>query len=167
MRTGPDSYTSARIKTLGKFAEYRHTWEARIKLPTGAGVWPAWWLMGPAGWPQGGEIDIVESFGNSWAPATTVWTPNASGTDMVSSQQAEFVNDGNWHTWRMTWGADLVFTMDGREYFAATPDAGWIYANGKPMFILLNLAVGGTGGGAVPSTRTFPVDMLIDYVRVW
>jgi len=166
-------YTSARIKTLGKFSHYGRTWESRIKWPTQDGFWPAWWMMGsnPDQWPASGEVDIFEVYGNGWAPGSTVWTPNSAATAMESSQSADFVNDGDWHTWRFFYDepgtGNMIFHKDGVLYLTATPGPGWCYSNGNPLYTLLNLAVGGSGGGAVPAGAEFPVDLLVDYVRCW
>ena len=172
-------YTSARVTTNGKFATYGHTWEASIKLDIQAGsklstpvggTWPAWWFMGPGGWPKYGEIDMVEVFGNgTWEPASTVWTPSASGTEMnEANQQGAFSVDSGWHTWRMAvaepGNGDITFSKDGVVYFTATPGAGWIYSSGNPLYTILNLAVGGSGGGT-PNPLLFPVEMLVDYVH--
>ena len=168
-------YTSARITTQDKFSHYGRTWEARIKWPTQAGFWPAWWFMGnnsPSNWPNCGEIDMFEVYGvPGWSPQSTVWKPNAAGTAMASSQSQDFTNDGNWHTWRFFYdepgSGNLVFHKDGALYWTVTPDAGWWYAKGNPLYTILNLAVGGDGGGSIPTSTVFPVDLLVDYVRAW
>lgn len=167
------TYHSARLKTLGKFSQYRGTFEARIKLDVQPGLWPAWWSMGAnideAGWPACGEVDMLENYGGSVAQ-TSVHTPDNAGTGMLTKEADIAVDDG-WHTWRMWWETGtggFTFYKDGVEYLAVAPAqmANWRFNAGVPMFMLLNLAVGGTAGPP-PDTVQFPVDLLVDYVRVW
>jgi beta-glucanase (GH16 family) len=167
----PGVYHSARLVTQGRQEQAYGTWDARIKFTHTEGLWPAWWLMGnkpPAQWPSCGEVDVFEEYGvSNWSPQTTVWFP--SGNVMAGNTAKAFVNDSNWHAWRMTWlPSGFTFYKDGTEYFSVpTQQTDWPYVADNPMYMILNLAVGGTGGGDVGST-TFPsVEMMVDYVRVW
>lgn len=148
-----------------------HTWEARVKLQClTPGAWPAWWLMttNPA---RGGEIDIMEWFGNGgWGPGSTVHT-RLDGTLRATHP---IVVDTEWHTWRCQWdAAGIRFWKDpgfGTPPYFEVP-AGSIEAwpfndPGFQLFPILNLAVSGSGGGD-PSAGIYPADMLVDYVRVW
>ncbi len=170
--TGQATYRSARLKTLGKFSQYHGTFEARIKLAPEEGAWPAWWMMGAnigqVGWPRCGEVDILENFGDSGDVATSVHTPNGSG---VFTKRATTAVDDQWHVWRLQWkpgAAGFTFFKDGVPYSNVAPShlPDWCFSSGVPMFMLLNLAVGGAAGSPSAASR-FPVEMLADYVRVW
>jgi hypothetical protein len=157
------------------FGKYRGpigtTWEARIKLNClTPGAWPAWYMANnnPV---NGGEVDVMEWYGNgSWAPGTTVHAKLNGGEH--SSQTIAV--DSAWHTWRAQWDtAGIRFWKDyvdgAQPYFSvpasALPD--WPFNTaGYTLFPILNLAVAGSGGGD-PSAGTYPADMLVDYVRVW
>ena len=166
------TYQSARLKTIGIFSQYQGMFEARIKLDVQSGLWPAWWAMGAnfgqVGWPACGEVDMLENYGYSLAE-TSVHTPDGAGTGMVT-KYADIAVDNGWHTWSMCWGAGaggFTFYKDGVSYLTVAPTqmANWCFSSGVPMFMLLNLAVGGAAG-APPDSTQFPVDMLVDYVRV-
>jgi beta-glucanase (GH16 family) len=166
---GTTTYRSARLKTLGKFTQYHGTFEARIKLDPQPGTWPAWWMMGAnigtVGWPKCGEVDILENFGGAADVVTSVHTPKDAG---VATERGSTAVNNTWHTWRVHWdAAGFTFFKDGTQYLDVSPSQlpNWPFSSGVPMFMLLNLAIGG-GAGSPASTR-FPVDMLVDYVRVW
>jgi len=170
---GGGNFTSARLKTLGLFDRVNGTWEARIKLSQAPGTWPAWWLLGSdiaeVGWPACGEVDMLEWYGNGeWAPTTAVHVPSAAGQD--ASIHTVISVDNRWHVWKVWWNVatnNFVFYKDSKQYFKVKPSQlpSWPFT-GKPLFTILNVAVGGTGGGS-PSGTKFPVDMLVDYVRVY
>jgi beta-glucanase (GH16 family) len=168
-REGP-AYFGGRIEGRWR-GGIGHTWEARVKLLClTAGCWPAWWLMttDPA---RGGEIDVLEWFGNGgWGPGSTVHT-YLDGSERVTHP---IEVDTEWHTWRCQWDAAGIrfwrdFAPGAPPYFdvPAGSLAAWSYNEpGFQMFPILNLAVSGSGGGD-PSTGVYPADMLVDYVRVW
>lgn len=169
------TYHSARLKTLGKFSQYQGTFEARIKLDIQAGAWPAWWMMGDnittVGWPRCGEVDMLENYGRSATVRTSVHTPNRTADGVFTKSAGTFADDA-WHTWRTRWGppdGGFAFYKDGARYLTVEPDQvpDWCFGSGVPMFMLLNLAIGGTAAGPPPASTRFPVDMLVDYVRVW
>ena len=148
-----------------------HTWEARIKLDClTAGCWPAWYLSNdnPA---NGGEVDVMEWYGNgNWAPGTTVHA-KLNGGEHVSHSLAL---DSGWHTWRCQWdAAGIRFWQDyvdgAQPYFDVAanslPDSHF-NDPGYQMFPVINLAVAGSGGGD-PGAGTYPADMLVDWIRVW
>ena len=168
---GTAAYRSARLKTLGKFTQYHGTFEARIKLDPQEGTWPAWWMMGAnigtVGWPKCGEVDILENFGDSGDVLTSVHALDRTGSG-ASTKRSSVAVDSNWHTWRLRWApAGLTFFKDGARYMDVGPSQvpNWPFSSGVPMFMLLNLAIG--GGSGSPARTRFPVDMLVDYVHVW
>ncbi len=173
---GPCQYTSARLLTQHRFEFGYGRVEARIKVPEGAGIWPAFWSLGndigEVGWPQTGEIDIMEFVGRE--PTTvfgTIHGPGYSGGDIFGGtyEVGEPVGD-RFHTFAIEWQPDLiVWYTDGIEYHRATPaDVApdeWVFDH--PFFLLLNVAVGGNFGGPVGPDTTFPQSMTVDYVRVY
>lgn len=174
----PREYTSARIKTQGLFAQANGRFEARIKIPSGQGLWPAFWLLGndvgSSGWPYCGEIDIMESVGS--APATVVGTihgPNYSGGASISSRTtlASGKYSDDFHIYAVEWeDTQIRFYVDGTLYGTRTPadlPSGSVWVFNHPFFLILNVAVGGNWPGAPDGTTTFPQQMLVDYVRVY
>src|SRR5215471_3895202 len=171
------SFTSARLKTQGLFsAQYGHL-EARIKLPAGRGIWPAFWMLGSnissVGWPQCGEIDVMENIGSE--PSVnhgSAHGPGYSGGRAITATYrlpgtARFADD--FHTFAIDWTpGTIVFLVDGQTYHtvarAAIPSGStWVFD--APFFLLLNVAVGGTFPGNPDTTTTFPQEMVVDYVR--
>lgn len=170
------AYTSARLKTLGKFSQLGGHFQARIKLNSQRGLWPAFWMMGSditsVNWPQCGEVDILEDYGYS-AMESSVHAPDGNGS--VYTADGGLPSDTAWHVYQMDWDATgFMFSRDGSPYMSVPPSfcpaKDWVFGPGTPnnggMFFLLNLAVGGNVGTPPASTR-FPVQMLVDYVRVW
>ena len=172
------NYTSARLKTEGQFSQRYGRFEARIQVPSGQGVWPAFWLLGDdfssAGWPTCGEIDIMENVGSE--PATihgSLHGPGYSGanplTAVYSLLRGRFSEA--FHLFVVEWEPQAVrFYVDGERYATKTPadiPAGtrWVYDH--PFFVLLNLAVGGNMPGNPNDSTVFPQYMLVDYVRVY
>jgi uncharacterized protein (TIGR03437 family) len=168
-------YTSARIKTQGRFSVTYGKVEARIKIPAGQGIWPAFWMLGAdidqVGWPACGEIDIMENIGKE--PTTihgTLHGPGYSGGSAIGGPFTgpRFADD--FHIYGIEWSPDsVVFFVDGKQYFSVTPaklPAGksWVFQH--PFFLILNVAVGGTWPGNPDATSTFPQQMLLDWVRV-
>jgi beta-glucanase (GH16 family) len=172
------SYTSARLKTQGMFsAEYGRI-ESRIRLPFGQGIWPAFWMLGTnittVGWPQCGEIDVMENVGRE--PSVnhgSVHGPGYSGGNSVSglyrlSGSSRFADD--FHVFAIQWAPQSIsFFVDGVSYKTVTPaslpsGASWVFDN--PFFLILNVAVGGNFPGSPDTTTAFPQEMIVDYVRV-
>lgn len=181
--TGPDgvsrNYTSARLKTSGKFSQAYGRFEARIKMPIGKGIWPAFWLLGDdiatVGWPKCGEIDIVENLGSEPSVAHgTIHGPGYSGDHAIGSpytlpDDKRFTDD--FHIFAVEWEPqEIRFYVDDNLYATRRPSelpAGAHWAYDHPFYILLNLAVGGKWPGNPDSTTQFPQKMLVDYVRVY
>lgn len=181
--TGADKvsrdYTSARLITKKTFTTQYGRFVARIKLPRGQGIWPAFWMLGvdidKVGWPKSGEIDIMEYIGKEPSNIyATIHGPGYSGKDGPSTVYSlpgknNFADD--FHTFALEWEPDVLrFYCDDVLFKTATPKdlpAGtkWVYD--RPYFILLNLAVGGNWPGSPDDTTVFPQVMLVDYVRVY
>jgi len=185
--TGDDgvtrNYTSARLKTLGKFSQTYGRFEARIKIPRGQGLWPAFWMLGTdiekPGWPGCGEIDIMENIGKEPALVHgTIHGPGYSGGHGIGAPYAlpdalpadqRFADD--FHLFAVEWEANVIrFYVDDHLYATRTPadlpkGAKWVYDH--PFFVLLNVAVGGDWPGSPDASSEFPQTMLVDYVRVY
>lgn len=167
---GGQRYTSARLVTRGKADWTYGFFEVRAKLPCGQGTWPAIWTLGSRGtWPDDGELDIMEQVGSNPSRVFgTVHTrqsggPGTGGAVQVSDACTAF------HDYQMTWTAEAIeFGVDGVNYYRyANPKAGattWPFD--APQYLLLNIAIGGTLGGAIDD-RIFPVAMEIEHVRVY
>lgn len=171
-------YTSARLNTKGTFEFTYGRVEARIKLPSGAGVWPAFWMLGSeidkVGWPNCGEIDVMEFIGKE--PSTiygTIHGPGYSGDKSISRSVRlpdKAIVSEDFHVFAVEWSETKIsWFLDGRLYSTLSKKdlpgrAVWAFE--KPYFLLLNFAVGGRWPGNPDATTTFPQSMLIDYVRV-
>lgn len=171
------SYTSARLFTKDRF-EFRYgTVEARIKVADGQGIWPAFWMLGydawSAGWPESGEMDIMETFNETRDVYTTVHGPSTSSTGRYSVgtwHPSAVPYSADFHVYGVRWAPELVeFMIDGRVVKTVRPTdvpAGGRWVFDKPNYLLLNVAVGGWAGP--PDTTTaFPRTMLVDWVRVY
>ena len=175
---GPCEYTSARLLTKDRFEVAYGRVEARIKVPVGAGLWPAFWMLGTdideVDWPQTGEIDIMEHVGRQPNQVFgTLHGPGYSGGQSYGKvyDLGKPVAD-EFHTYAVEWQPDqITWFIDGMPYFTATSSdpfmqgKQWVFNH--PFFILLNVAVGGNFGGAVGSDTTFPQTMSVDYVRLY
>jgi beta-glucanase (GH16 family) len=180
--TGPDGvtreYTSARLKTEKLFTQKYGKFEARIRVPKGQGMWPAFWMLGDdistAGWPACGEIDIMENVG--FEPAKihgTIHGPGYSGDDSLGAPYVlltgNFADD--FHVFGVEWEPkEIRFYVDGHLYETRTPadlpaGAHWVFDH--PFFLILNVAVGGKWPGNPDASTKFPQQMLVDYVRVY
>jgi beta-glucanase (GH16 family) len=174
---GSCQYTSARLNTAGRFTQQYGHIEARIKMPRGQGIWPAFWALGDnigqVGWPASGEIDIMESVGRT--PSTNYGSlhgPGYSGGNPLTGSYTlpggqKFADD--FHTFAVDWSPNVVsWSVDGNQYSrhtsADTNGNPWVYNH--PFFLILNVAVGGTFPGNPDGSSTYPQRMLVDYVRV-
>ncbi len=180
------NYTSARIKTQGNFSFAYGKIEARIKLPYGNGIWPAFWLLGDnitsVGWPACGESDIMEMIGGSGTGNTgsnlsdskvygTLHWKNSNGTH-ASYGTSYVLNSGkfadNFHNFGMIWTPQKIqIYVDGTIYYSIDITPSGLSAFQKKFFIILNLAVGGNWPGYPNSSTVFPQTMQVDYVRVY
>ena len=172
---GSCQYTSGRLLTSGKFTQRYGRFEASIKVPKGQGIWPAFWMLGDnlgsVGWPQSGEIDIMENVGKE--PNTlygTIHGPGYSGGSAISGNRVLSAPLGDaFHSYAVEWSPNLiVWYLDGNEYFRVTPASlggrQWVFDH--PFFLILNVAVGGNWPGSPDASTSFPQTMLVDWVRV-
>lgn len=170
------NYTSARVKTQGLHAWTYGRVEARLRLPYGNGIWPAFWMLGAdiqeAGWPGSGEIDIMEHIGREANRVYgTVHGPSYSGGNGVGRYHnlPEGTLNEDFHVFAIEWEEEEIrWYVDDVEYFKVTPAAlpgRWVYDH--PFFIIINLAVGGNWPGYPDETTVFPQFLYVDYVRVY
>ncbi len=174
---GMGGYTSARLKTEGKQYFHHGIIVARIKVPYGQGIWPAFWMLGKnfpsAGWPRCGEIDIMEVVGGDATKESTVhgtlhW---GSSFNNKSSEGGKFIHTENlskdWHYYEVEWDENRIsIKFDGQIYFSKQVYSLKDYFN-HPFFIILNIAVGGNWPGYPDKTTTFPQYMFVDWVRYY
>ncbi|ARU51149.1 beta-glucanase (GH16 family) [Cellulosimicrobium cellulans] len=174
-------YTSHRMNTSTALNTQYGRFEARIKIPAGQGLWPAFWMMGSdflegRPWPYNGEIDIMENVGfeptitHSTLHAPAYWGAGGHGGPATLPGNARFADD--FHVWAAEWDSEgIQFSLDGRDTFYASKETvestrgPWVYDH--EFYLILNLAVGGDWPGAPDASTPFPSRMLVDYVRVY
>jgi beta-glucanase (GH16 family) len=189
-------YTSARLKTEGLFSFQYGRIEARIQVPESQGMWPAFWLLGDNivtnPWPACGEADVMEHIDGSNTPFGGPGTGTAPGYDWIAgsvhgglsaSAEASLGTDypssasngfsaASWHTYGMIWTkGQIQYYVDSPTNIYATDSTSnfsgaWPFDQG-PMFVILNLAVGGTWPGSPNAATVFPSQMLVDYVQIY
>lgn len=173
-RFGSRSYTSARLKTQG-LQEFRYGLiEARIRIPRGQGIWPAFWALGAnieeVRWPYCGEIDIMENIGRE--PRTihgSVHGPGYAGGNSSSGGYtfADAAVADTFHIFAIVWEPEQIrWYVDGIHYHTVIPShSEWVFD--QPFFLILNVAVGGRWPGYPDDSTAFPQQMFIDWVRVY
>jgi beta-glucanase (GH16 family) len=174
---GTCQYTSARLNTAKTFTQKYGHFESRIKVPKGQGVWPAFWMLGDdlgsAGWPNSGEIDIMENVGKEPNSVHgTIHGPGYSGGGGIGAAYTlpngkAFADD--FHVFAVDWSpSKITWSVDGQTYQTRTPSDvngnKWVYDH--PFFLILNFAVGGDWPGSPDSGTAFPQTMTVDYVHV-
>ncbi len=175
---GACRYTSAKITTRGKMLAAQGRVEARIRIPGGQGLWPAFWMLGggfpSVPWPSCGELDIMEGKGSQRAttssavhgPGYSGRTPFANSTTLATGAFAD-----DFHTFAVEWDSSHVaFFVDGAVHFSVSRSHMAVYGKpvlDSPYFVILNLAVGGAFDGDPATDTILPATMLVDYVRVY
>ena len=173
---GGQSYTSARLKTQGLGAWKYGRVEARIQIPRGQGLWPAFWMLGDniaqVGWPACGEIDIMENIGKE--PAIVHGTAHGPGYSGANGIGAPYtLSTGafadNYHVYAIEWQpGSITWSVDSIPYETVSSSqvpGTWVFDH--PFFIILNVAVGGYWPGSPDGRTVFPQTMRVDYVRVY
>lgn len=173
---GTCQYTSARLLTAATFTRAYGRFEARMKIPRGQGLWPAFWMLGndigSVGWPASGEIDIMENIGRE--PSTVHGTIHGPGYSGAGGIGAGYSISGAFadafHTFSVDWSPNLIiWYVDGVEYQRRTPASlggnRWVFDH--PFFMIMNVAVGGSWPGNPDGSTVFPQTMTVDYVRVY
>jgi beta-glucanase (GH16 family) len=175
---GGRQYTSGRLVTKGKFSRTYGRFEARIKVPFGQGILPAFWMLGndgPKGWPECGEIDIMEVIGKEPANVYgTIHGPGYSGASSLGGKYSLPVGaklHEDFHVYAVEWEPGTIrWYFDGALFHtrsSADLPAGSKWVFDHPFHILLNLAVGGNWPGYPDATTRFPQFLTVDYVRVF
>jgi len=179
---GSDQYTSARLHTANK-----RTWKyakiaARVQLPHGEGIWPAFWMLGAnidenggdTPWPQSGEIDILELYGskNDAVVEANLHYADKSGSHASMGAASFALEQGRFadgfHVFELEWDATRVaWSVDGQQYASTSISSDEFSEFHKEYFILLNIAVGAKSAGRPDATTRFPQYMYVDWVRVY
>jgi beta-glucanase (GH16 family) len=179
---GMDQYTSARLHTANKQSWKYGKIAARIKLPQGNGIWPAFWMLGAnidenggdTPWPQSGEIDILELYGSKddgIVEANLHYADSSDSHAMMGAvpfklEKGKFADA--FHIFELEWDEkEVKWLVDGHEYASKSIESDEFSEFQKEFFILLNVAVGGTWAGRPDDTTTFPQHMYVDWVRVY
>jgi len=170
-----EKYTSTRITTKTK-KEFKYgRIEARAKLPTGQGIWPAFWMLGSniseVGWPKSGEIDILEYVGKE--PHTvynTLHTQDSHGNSVNSKKTIFETIEQGFHVYAIDWTKEKIdFSVDDKVIYTFNPaeknENTWPFD--QPFFVIVNMAIGGNFGGPEVDDRIFPQEFVVDYVRVY
>ncbi len=178
----PPGFTSARLRTMGRVELLYGRIAARIRLPSGQGMWPAFWMLPNdwvyGGWAASGEIDIVESINVADTAYGTIHYGGEWPDNLQSGGSVSLEDDGapEFHIFEVEWSPDeIVWSVDGTEYHRETSD-GWSSSGApdnprapfdQPFHLLLNVAVGGRWPGPPDETTAFPQAMVVDWVRVF
>lgn len=164
-------YTSARIKTQGLFDVEYGKIEARMKLPSGKGIWTAFWMLGSnitsVGWPSCGEIDIMERVNTELRVHGTYHHNNSGHT---YEGDFRYLDPSDFHVYAVEWDEnEMRWYADGVMYFSKDigPTSVSTEEFHEPFFILFNMAIGGNWPGSPDANTVFPATMMIDYVRVY
>lgn len=176
----PRNYSSARLNTAGKASWLYGKFVARLQLPHGPGVWPAFWMLGEninenggdVPWPVSGEIDIMELYGSKHDGVIEVNMHYDNGGHRSMGARAYQLDQGlfaeQFHSFELEWNPrELIWRVDGNEVTRNAIDGPGMEAFHKPFFILLNLAIGGTWSGKPDDSTPFPALMIVDWVRVY
>ena len=170
-----NEYTSTRIITKGKQEFQYGRFEVRIKVPSGGGLWPAFWALGndidKNPWPDCGEIDIMEYVGREPGQIFNSVHTRSSYGNTVNTKTTSAPNvEDDFHVFSMEWTLNSIqFFYDDDLVYIYSPTVrnyeNWPF--NKPFFLILNLAIGGNFGGSIDTSLVFPIEYIIDYVRVY
>ncbi len=173
-KTG-DVYKSSRLTTKDKIEFQYGTIEVRAKLPMGHGLWPAIWMLGAdiddTGWPDCGEIDIMEYVGKEpHTIYTSLHTRQSFGNTINSKKTLIDTIEEGFHIYKTKWTKDTIeFYIDNKLVYTFSPeiknDKTWPFD--KPFYIIINLAIGGNFGGPEVDDTIFPKQFEIDYIKIW
>jgi beta-glucanase (GH16 family) len=179
---GMDQYSSARLNTAGKFTFKYGKVSARIKLPYGMGIWPAFWMLGAnidenggdTSWPLCGEIDILELYGakNDAVVEANIHYADASGRHAMMGSESFELDRGifadDFHLFELEWTPKTIsWSVDGKTYASTSIASEEFSEFHKEFFLLLNIAVGGSFAGRPDSSSVFPQKMYVDWIRVY
>ncbi|SOB81114.1 Glycosyl hydrolases family 16 [Sphingomonas guangdongensis] len=155
------SYVSGRVMTRNRFAQRYGYFETRLRYSPGRGIWPAVWLL-PAdrGWPP--EIDIMEGLGHE--PAVAYQTIHSATQERQGIKVNLKASDSGYHRFGVMWGPETIETFVDGERTGTFPTPSDAH---KPMYLIVNLAVGGHWPGYPDAATRFPATMDVDYIRVW
>jgi len=175
IRTEGKTYTSTRITTKGKKLFQYGKIEARIKIPLGKGIWPAFWMLGSniskVGWPKCGEIDILEYVGREPNKIyTSIHTQNSFGNTNNSKKTEITGIEEGFHLYAIDWTKDKIeFFVDNQSVYVFSPEIQnentWPF--NQPFYIIINAAVGGNFGGHQIDDSIFPQEFIVDYIKVY
>jgi beta-glucanase (GH16 family) len=168
-------YTSTRITTKDKVEFQYGRVEARAKLPSGKGVWPAIWMLGSnvgeVGWPRCGEIDILEYVGKEPGIVfTSLHTPDSHGNTINTLKTPVADIEDGFHLFAVEWEPESIrFFVDGMLVYTFSPEdrTPEVWPFDQPFYLLINLAVGGSFGGPEIDDSIFPQEFVIDYIRIF
>ncbi|MEJ2162305.1 MAG: glycoside hydrolase family 16 protein [Robiginitalea sp.] len=174
-RKSDSVYTSTRITTQGKMDFQYGRLEARAKIPTGKGVWPAIWMLGSnigeVGWPRCGEIDVLEYVGKEPGRIfTTLHTSDSYGNSVNTKKTGIPDIEEGFHIYAMEWDPEKIrFFVDGELLYTFAPEERTeeVWPFDQPFYLILNLAIGGKFGGPEIDDSIFPQEFIIDYVRIF
>ena len=171
---GSCDITSGKITTQGRFAQAYGRFEARVLVPAGRALWPAFWMLGDRDWPDGGEIDVMEVLGQYvHTTYASIHGPGFAlpGIGWGGQQPDGSPITGAFHTYGVDWApGSITWRLDGRPYLTVRRSdlaAGQAWVFDHPMFLLLDMAVGGDWPGPPDATTPLPATTLVDWVRVW
>ncbi len=180
---GMGNFTSARLITHGKGDWKYGKIAARLQVPFGQGIWPAFWMLGSninenaggtVSWPQCGEIDIMEKRGGTSAKESenlgTYHFANASNAWEYHTGTISLANllSDSFHVYEVEWKANsLVWRLDGTQYHSVDLTPAMYEEFRKNFYVLLNVAVGGSFDNGFDSTATLPQSLFVDWVRVY
>jgi len=168
-------YSSSKINTQGNREFQYGKIEVKAKLPTGKGLWPAFWMLGSnikeVGWPLCGEIDILEYVGKEPETIfTTLHTADSYGSSINTRKDVVKGIEEGFHVYAIDWTKDKIdFYIDNKLFYSFLPKnkSVEVWPFDQPFYMILNVAIGGNFGGAEVDDSIFPQEFVIDYVRVY